>query len=180
MDDRRRRNVVLIGYRGSGKSSVGVLLAEMLNVPFIDTDAVIAAEAGMSITDVFASEGEEGFRRRESQVIVRVAQTVPSVLSVGGGAVLNDENMSHLGSTGTVIWLTATPEVLFSRITADADSSTSRPDLTPCGGIAEVRAVLSARAPIYRRWADATFSSDDRLPRDLAAQINTWLNESEY
>ncbi len=164
-------NVVLIGYRGCGKTTVGKLLAEELSIPFVDTDGLIAAAAGRSIAEIFACEGETGFRRRESAVLVAVAAKGPAVIGVGGGAVLDDDAMTALKKRGRVIWLTCSCEVLHARIQGDPSSSSSRPALTPADGLSEVRSILAAREPLYRRWSDHTVSSEDRSPLEIAADI---------
>ncbi|MEE9294519.1 MAG: shikimate kinase [Phycisphaerae bacterium] len=177
-----RKNVVLIGYRGCGKTTVGRLLADRLSVGFVDTDERIAAQAGTSIAEIFASEGEAGFRQRESRVIAEVAapqptdSSVAAVISVGGGAVLSDDNMDCLRRGGRVVWLTCSPEVLHERIVSDPSSPPSRPALTARGGLEEVRSVLGTREPYYRKWADLEVSTDHRSPEAVAADIVAWLH----
>jgi len=165
------KNIVLIGYRGSGKTTVGRLLAERLGRPFVDTDAAIETAAGESIAEVFASEGERGFRRREKQAIARATQTEGLVLSVGGGAVLDRANVDGLQNEGTIVWLIAAAEVLWDRIREDAQSPSARPDLTPRGGLEEVRSVLAVREPAYRAAADLIVDTTGRVPEDVVAAI---------
>ncbi len=173
-----QRNVVLIGYRGVGKTSIGKRLAEMLEAPFVDIDQIIASEAGMSIAEIFAAEGEAGFRKREKEIIARVAATVPAVVSVGGGAVLDEENITRLGANGKIVWLTAPPEVLWSRISSDESSAAARPALTAHSGLEEVRAVLSSRAALYRGVADVVVSTGGRTPKDVTIELARRLDES--
>jgi shikimate kinase len=164
-------NIVLIGYRGSGKTTVGRLLASRLGRPFVDSDALIEAEAGRSIADIFATQGEQGFRQRERRAIARLAQADSQVLSVGGGAVLNEANVDRLRAGGTIVWLTAPAEVLWDRISEDTDSATMRPELTPDGGLEEVRALLAAREPAYRAAADLIVATSGRSPEEVVAAV---------
>ncbi|MCP4250282.1 MAG: shikimate kinase, partial [bacterium] len=100
-------NIVLIGYRGAGKSAVGRLLAEQVAWTFVDTDAVIEIETGRSIADIFAAEGEPAFRKREYDVIARITQQRHQIIAAGGGAILDQRNVDRLRASGLVIWLTA-------------------------------------------------------------------------
>lgn len=170
---------MLIGYRGSGKTTVGRLLGSRLGRPFVDTDALIEAEAGRSVTDIFAREGEQGFRRRESKAIARVAQADNQVLSVGGGALLDQANVDCLRAGGTIVWLTAPADVLWDRISQDVQSATTRPDLTAGGGLDEVRDLLAVREPTYRAAADVTVETGRRSPEEVTAAILEALADSE-
>ncbi|MFQ5489563.1 MAG: shikimate kinase [Phycisphaerae bacterium] len=154
MTESAPKNIVLIGYRGCGKSTVGQRLAQRLGRPFVDTDELIEQEAGMSIADIFAAEGQVGFRGREVAVIERIARQTGQVIAVGGGAVTDPRNAQRLKAGGTLIWLTAPADVLWQRIERDSATYASRPDLTATGGLAEVRQVLADREPIYRALAD--------------------------
>ncbi len=174
MTDSRRRNIVLIGYRGSGKTTVGRVLARLTSVPFVDTDELVAGEAGKSIADVFREEGESAFRRRESDVIARVSAGGPSVIGVGGGAVESAENMRRLKQGGRLVWLTCPAPVLHARIVSDTASNATRPDLTHDGGLEEVTQVLARRTPLYQSWGDVQFDSEHRAPEDIAADIEAW------
>ncbi|MCH7814825.1 MAG: shikimate kinase, partial [Planctomycetes bacterium] len=107
MSNPKPENLVLIGYRGAGKSAVGRLLAEQTGWTFVDIDAVIESEAGQSIAEIFAAGGEPAFRKHERDVIARVTQQPHQVIAVGGGAILDRRNVDRLRATGRVIWLTA-------------------------------------------------------------------------
>jgi shikimate kinase len=150
-------NIVLIGYRGSGKTSIGQRLASKLWMDFVDTDVLLVERAGRTIREIFAAEGEEGFRRRESQVIAEVAARANVVIAAGGGAILKPENVAALKRNAKVIWLKARPEVLFQRIQGDAATTANRPNLTAAGGLDEVTKVLEARTPLYQAAADVSF-----------------------
>jgi shikimate kinase len=168
-------NIVLIGYRGSGKTSIGKRLASNLWMDFVDTDVLIVERAGTTIRDIFANEGEEGFRRRESEVITEVAARDNHVIAAGGGAILKPENVAALKKAGKVVWLKAKPEVLFSRIQADAATDANRPNLTSGGGLEEVCQVLEKRTPLYEAAADValevTYLTVDDAARRLAELV---------
>jgi shikimate kinase len=147
-------NVVLIGYRGSGKTACGRMLADRLGWDFVDSDDHLQAQAQMTIKQIFEREGEVSFRDREGRTIAELARRDRTVISVGGGAVLRGENVDCLKSSGKVIWLTAPPEVLFERIRNDLTTAQSRPNLTSAGGLEEVKQLLQAREPLYAAAAD--------------------------
>ncbi len=154
-------NIVLIGYRGSGKTSLGQRLATNLRRDFVDTDVLLVQRAGTTIREIFAAEGEAGFRKRESQIIAEVAQRDHLVIAVGGGAILNPDNVAALKKTGTLVWLQATPEILHQRIQSDPATAANRPNLTTGGtgvggGLEEVQKILAFRHPLYQAAADAT------------------------
>jgi shikimate kinase len=170
-------NVVLIGYRGSGKTSIGRRLAELLGLGFVDTDILIADAAGTTIRDIFAAEGEAGFRQRESAAIASVATRDGLVIALGGGAVLNPGNLQALKASGRahVIWLRAPAEVLHARIQGDAATSATRPNLTAAGGLEEVRRLLAQRKPLYEAAADHEIDVSDlsieKAARDAAERL---------
>jgi 3-dehydroquinate dehydratase/shikimate dehydrogenase len=168
-----RNAVALIGLRGSGKTTVGRELAAMLQVPFFDTDELITVEAGKSISEIFETEGETGFRARERRAVARAVETAPSVISVGGGAILDATNVTALRRSATIIWLAAPPEILYERIAADAASAASRPALTTLEGPDELERLLQERRPQYESAADVTIHTTGRTPTDLARQIVT-------
>jgi shikimate kinase len=124
-------NIVLIGYRGSGKSSIGRILAARTGREFLDTDELIVKAAGCTIKEIFASEGEAGFRAREAAAIQQACVGDEQVIAAGGGAILNPHNVAAFKNHGTIIWLKAPPEVLYARILADAQTTATRPNLSP-------------------------------------------------
>lgn len=115
------RNIVLIGLMGVGKTTVGRLLADALGRPFADTDAVVENEAHATVTQIFAQEGERRFRALESEAVRKAAALRGQVIAVGGGAVLDPSNVTHLRSTGDLVLLDGDPQTLSRRV-ADAAS----------------------------------------------------------
>ncbi len=146
-------NLVLIGYRGTGKSQVARLLAARLGWPCLDADDHIEQLAGKSIASIFAEDGEPAFRQLEAQVVAELATHDRTVLALGGGAVMLPANRDAIAGRAHVVWLTASPETIWRRLQSDCTSGQRRPNLTPEGGITEIIATLAARRPIYRACA---------------------------
>lgn len=169
-------NVILIGYRCTGKTTVGRLLAAKLGWAFADTDDLVEASAGRTVAEIFAVEGEPGFRDRESVALAILCARERHVIATGGGAILRDANRKLLRSSGFVVWLTATPETIGERLAADPLTGARRPNLTAAGGMAEVRALLAAREPPYRETADFVVATDVLSPDGIADAILTAWN----
>jgi len=162
--------LVLIGYRGTGKSSVARLLAAALQWESFDADIEIERQAGKSIRRIFAEDGEPRFRDWESQVVAELATRRQAVLALGGGAVLRESNRQAL-TEATVVWLTADAQTLHARITADLATSERRPHLTAVGGKDEIDQLLQQRDPIYRCCADYTVDTVSKTPHQVAEEI---------
>jgi shikimate kinase len=162
-------HLYLIGARGSGKSSVGAVVAARLGRPFFDADVVLEADAGMTIRDIFAAEGEGGFRDRESATVCQLAGGSPAVIATGGGVILRAENREALRATGVVVWLCAPAELLWDRISTDPTTAARRPNLAG-GGLDEVKALLAVRDPLYAMTAHAVVDAS-RSPEDVAGDI---------
>lgn len=166
----------LIGTRGTGKSTVGRVLAARLGWAFADADERIEAAAGMSIADIFAAEGEAGFRDREATVLAELAALKQHVVATGGGVILRPANRELLRNSGFVAWLTASPEAAFARLQADPTTAARRPNLTPAGGLEEVRSILAAREPHYRACAHFAIDTGLLSPETVADAILTAWN----
>ena len=163
--------IVLIGYRGTGKTTVGQLLARQLGWDFADCDDAVETAAGKSIAQIFADEGEGGFRDREAAALASLCAREQLVIATGGGAILRPENRNLLRGAGFVAWLTARPETIWARLQADSTTSLRRPNLTALGGVDEVRSLLAAREPHYRAVADFVADADGPSPESIAAAI---------
>lgn len=165
-------HVFLIGYRGAGKSAVGHLLAQQLGMDCVDSDDLIEQQAGASIAEIFAREGESGFREREANVLAELVAGPPRVVALGGGAILRDQNRALLHASGApVVWLTAAAEALHQRISGDPATAARRPQLTSHQGIDEVRSLLAAREPLYREAATLIVDTEDRSLEEIAAEL---------
>lgn len=170
------RAVALIGLRGSGKTSVGQLLAKRLGVRWVDTDADIVKRAEMSVRQIFETQGESHFRALETTALREALEMLsPSVLSVGGGAVLRTENRKLLRNRATCIWLTAGVDELHRRLAADPETPASRPTLTSRPPLEELAELLSLRGSIYRELAtievDTTGKSVAEVVETIEAQL---------
>jgi len=163
--------VVLIGMRGSGKTTVGRQLARMLGCEHVDLDEVMEKRAGRSIAEIFSADGEAEFRRLESEALGDVLRSRPGVLSVGGGAVLDPRNVEALRGAGTVVWLRAAAETLWERTCGDPATARTRPALTELGGLDEIRRLLVEREPLYRSLGRVTVDTANRLPAEIAVEI---------
>ena len=169
------RNIVLIGYRGCGKTTIGHLLAERLGHAFVDTDALVVRRAGKTIAAIFAEDGETVFRDLEASAIAEATARSGTILSAGGGAILRDDNVRRLRDFGTVFWLAADAETLWSRIQGDAASNASRPALTGRIGLDEVRQVLGEREARYDKCAHHRIDVTDRAAAQVADTIEALL-----
>jgi shikimate kinase len=164
-------NLVLIGLRGTGKSTVARLLAQRLGWPWFDADAEIEARAGKSIAAIFAEDGEPVFRDLEAAVVVELAEKSSAVLALGGGAVVLPATREAIARQGRVVWLTASPETLYRRIESDSATAGRRPNLSPAGGITEITATLDARRAIYRACAHLEVNTEGKTPLQVADAI---------
>ncbi|MEZ6135275.1 MAG: shikimate kinase [Pirellulaceae bacterium] len=169
-------HIYLIGYRGTGKTTVARLLGQVMERTVIDTDDLIEAVANQTIAEIFAAEGEAGFRQRESAVIAEVAgSAVPQIVATGGGVVLSEENRHTISRSGQAIWLRASAELLYQRICGDPSSPARRPQLSASGGIDEVNDLLRAREPLYRELARKIITTDGLSPDEVVAEILDWV-----
>ena len=159
--------LILIGYRGSGKSTVGRILAARLGRPFLDADEHLEARAGRTIREIFAAEGEPGFRERESAVLRELTERGPLVLATGGGVVLREANRERIRMAGFVVWLTADALTLWDRLQTDPVTRERRPNLAG-GGLEEVTHMLAVREPLYRGLANLEINVGELSP-DVAA-----------
>ena len=170
----------MIGYRATGKSHVGRLVAEARRVPFIDTDRMVEAAIGTLISRYFADRGESAFRDREEEALRAFLHSEEArsgaVVATGGGIILNPRNVGAIRSAGVAVWLTASVETIRDRLKADPASDGSRPALTMRSVVEEVASVLAAREPLYRDAADVEISTDGRAPEDVAAAVVEWLD----
>jgi len=162
-------NLVLIGYRGSGKTTVGGLLAERLGWPMADTDKMIEHHSGCTIKEIFAAGGEAAFRDLEREAVRNACQADQSVISLGGGAILSEENLREASRRGRIVYLQASARVLWQRIQNDPRTSANRPRLTT-GGYQEVVDLLDRRDPTYRDAADLIVDAM-REPADIVETI---------
>ena len=164
LPSRRLNNIVLVGLMGSGKTTVGKLVAQSIGFNFVDTDDVITRAAGKSIPEIFADEGEAGFRVHETNALRQLMNEQQCVIATGGGIVTQPDNLPLLKELGYVVWLFATPEILHAR-TAHSDE---RPLLRNSDPAGTLRSLLDARAPLYQQACDLKITTDDLSVHDVA------------
>ncbi len=164
------KNIILTGFMGTGKTSVGTRLARDLDFAFVDTDSLIEADQNMSITAIFAKSGEPYFRDVESKIIDEVMRQENQVVSTGGGAVIRDANREAFKKAGFVICLSAKPEVIYDRIRHE----THRPLLQTPDPLAKIRELLAGRAKYYGQAdaiVDTSGKSVDEVIREIKERI---------
>jgi shikimate kinase len=162
--------IFLIGYRCTGKTTVARLLAEKLVWDWVDADEVLEARYGITIREIFASEGEAGFRDKEEKIFAELCQVRRHVIATGGGVILREANRQRMRSAGKVVWLWANAETIWQRMQVDPSTTERRPPLT-VGGMAEIEEVLKMREPLYRACADFTIATAGRSTQEIAQQI---------
>ena len=160
-------NIFLVGLMGAGKSTVGRILARRLGKRFVDTDHEIEKRNGVTIPVIFEIEGEDGFRRREQEVLADLAQEIDLVLSTGGGIVLKPENREALRNHGFVVYLNARPELLAERTKHDR----TRPLLNVEDPLTRLRELYAVRDPLYREVAHAVVETGRGAPQQVVQAI---------
>jgi shikimate kinase len=166
------KNIFLIGFMASGKSTVGRRLARLLERPFVDTDAVIERAARRSVRRIFAQRGEEVFRRLEERAVVRASRVRGAVVAVGGGAVLRAANVRRMRASGIVVYLAVALDRLWSRL--DCHGVARRPLLRGGDARRVMARLLSSRRPLYRKAAHLTVRASSSAEQ-IAGRILTRL-----
>ncbi len=164
-------NIVLIGFRGTGKSTVGKLLANRLERDFIDSDKYIEDSTGKTIKHIFEEDGEEGFRKMEADVIAKLSGMDNKIVAVGGGAILKKDNVSNLKDNGFLVLLEATPEIIHNRITQDEKTTQQRPSLTDKKPLDEIKHLLEQREHPYKNAADHTINTSHTSIETIVDEI---------
>ncbi|MFN4215919.1 MAG: shikimate kinase [Brevinematales bacterium] len=167
--------IVLVGYRGSGKTTLGKHLASSLSVAFVDTDHIVESKAGMSISEIFHKEGESGFRLRETLALKEALLLGNAVIATGGGIILRPENRLMIRTADLVVYLSAPVSVLVERIRGD----TNRPPLTDMPLEEEVMATLKERLPLYEEVADLCIDTHLYTIEDATQEIIKRLKKEE-
>lgn len=170
------RNIVLIGFMGTGKTTIGRLLANRLGRPFIDSDKKIEYENNMTIREIFTMYGEAHFRQKERGVIAKLSRYNNAVIGTGGGVVLSSENMSRLKRNGVIIALTASIETILER--------TGRRSTRPLLGTIEqheqsIHKLLTERKELYHK-ADYSVDTTNHSPQQVITEIMIFLRQGGY
>lgn len=172
-------NITLIGYRGTGKTSVGRALAKKLGRTFYDTDVYIEEKAGISISGMVARKGWSFFRTMEKEVVAELSAFNHCVIAAGGGAVLDPENVAHMKKSGPVVLLEAAAEVIFERMKGDERTEEQRPSLTGRDPYEEIEEVLEQRRPFYREAMDFSVETTSKTIEQVLQEIVDKLESRE-
>ena len=164
-------NVILTGYRGTGKTSVGKLLAVRLDRPFLDSDELIKASLGKGVREIVEERGWDFFRQVEKRVVAEISRSDGCVVALGGGAVLEGENVRNLKDKALFIWLTADAQTIVYRLNGDGKTREQRPSLTGKDPDEEIRFLLKEREPFYAKVANCRVDTSDRSIEEVAKEV---------
>ncbi len=171
-------NIYLVGYRCSGKSSLGKLLAERLKWSFVDTDMRLVAQTGQEIANIVKTHGWDHFRSLERTCMAAVAAGQHQVVATGGGLVIDGQNIKAMKASGVVVWLKASAAVIRERMLNDPQTAQQRPALTQGVAGDEIESVLAERIPLYRAAGDIELDTGrgtiQTLVHDLVAQLKPY------
>lgn len=160
------KNIVLIGFMGTGKSVVGKRLAKQLNMKFISTDDIVEDREKRPITEIFVKSGEPYFRKIEKEVVREAANLENVVIAAGGGVVMDEENMANLKKNGVIICLDAAPDIIYERV----KRYKHRPLLNVADPVAKIRELMASRAPFYAK-ADYQMDTSGKTVEEVAKEI---------
>ena len=170
--------ITLIGYRGTGKTTLAPRLAQRLKFDWVDADIELEKTVGRSIREIFATDGEPEFRRLERENLVRLLQRDRLIIAAGGGAILNEATRRDFRNAGPVVWLQASVETISRRILVDGRNFVNRPNLTKGGGVDEIRTLIEQREPLYQECATISLFTDGVSIDTVVQQILDQLPES--
>ena len=160
-------NIFLIGFMGSGKSTIAKQLKKELDMERVEMDQRIVDEQGMSINDIFAQKGEEAFRDIESQLVVDLGNQEASIISCGGGVVIRPQNVENMKKSGKIVFLTASPETILERVKGGTD----RPLLNGNMNVPYIKEMMDKRRDFYEGAADIKISTDNKSVKEISAEI---------
>ncbi len=162
-----KQHIYLIGFMGTGKTTISHKLQQLTQAEEIDMDAWIVEKNGMSINDMFEKYGETYFRDRETDAVREIAGYAPAIVSCGGGAVLRDENTKMMKESGRIVLLTATPETVYERV----KDSTDRPLLNGNMNVEHIANLMEKRRELYANACDIKVATDGKTPDEIADEI---------
>jgi shikimate kinase len=163
---RKLVNIALIGFMGTGKTSVGRLVADQLRFEYLDTDELIQSATGRTISEIFKTDGETKFRELEEKVVAEISARTKTVIATGGGLPVNPKNLASLKSHALVVSLWSSPEKIWERVRHQGH----RPLLHDENPQAKIRELLAAREPFYKQ-ADVLLNTELRTVREVAQQV---------
>lgn len=171
--------IVLIGFRATGKTTIGKLLAERLSLPFLDLDEYLTRREGKSIAQMVAERGWPYFRQKEREAMRELSGFKEGVIALGGGAVMHEEEMNLLKKDACVVWLKSPPEIITKRLAADNKTGLQRPSLTGADVLQEIETVLGKRLPLYQRFADLEVETSSAPPEEIVARLTESLKRCQ-
>ena len=166
-----KNNIVLVGFMGCGKSTVGKLVAEQLHFTFCDTDTLVEQRENTTVSEIFADKGEQYFRTLERTVISEISAENGLVIATGGGAVMNPENAENLRKTGFVVFLDITPEAVLKRL----ENDTTRPLLMREDKASAVTELIAKRKPFYTNVAHVVINAENDLDATAKQIIELYI-----
>lgn len=165
-------NIILIGFMGAGKTTIGKKIAKIRQWEFVDTDLYIEEKAGIRISDIFAQKGEEYFRQLETDTLIDLLKnTTNTIISVGGGLPLREENRKLLHQLGKILYLKATADTIYDRVKGD----TTRPLLRSDNPKERIKILMAERESIYMDTADNVIITDEKNISSIAGEINVLI-----
>ena len=170
-------NLFLIGYRCTGKTTIGKSIAMTIDWSFVDSDILVIKECGKSIKDIVDTEGWKAFRRMERSTLKQICTKDRQVVATGGGVVLDAANIKAMKTSGMVIWLGATAETIQKRMFQDKNSGNFRPALTDKGRMEEIEDMLLKRTPYYESTCEFSIHTDDVPVNEITEIIIQKLGE---
>ena len=170
-------NLFLIGYRCSGKTTIGKSIAKAIDWPFVDSDIWVIKACGKSIQDIIDAEGWDAFRRMERSTIKQICTNDRQVVATGGGVVLDADNIKTMKTNGMVVWLNASAATIRKRMLQDKNSGHFRPALTDRGRMEEIEGMLLQRKPYYQGASDFIIQTDNVPVKEIAQTIIEKLNQ---
>ncbi|MFC1843840.1 shikimate kinase [Thermodesulfobacteriota bacterium] len=169
----QKEKVILTGYRATGKTSIGKILADLLGFDFIDTDLAIEKRQGESIAELVGRGGWDLFRRHEEEMLLDLAKRKHIVIATGGGSVMHENAWKKLRKNALSVWLTADIKTICQRLAADNCTDDQRLPLTEMGTTDEISMVLNERWPLYKKSSDLTINTEGKNPEEVAEIIAT-------
>lgn len=169
-------NLFLIGFMGTGKSTIAAELSQILERPVLEMDAQIELQEGMSIPDIFSSHGEPYFRELETNMLIGMQNTSPQIVSCGGGVAMRKNNVNEMKKSGMIILLTASPETILERVASDDN----RPLLQGHKNATDIAALMESRRTAYEEAADIMIQTDGKPAQTIAGEILALLSKEGF
>ena len=173
----QKEKVILTGYRATGKTSIGKILADMLGFDFIDTDLAIEKSQGESITEMVGRGGWDLFRKKEEDMLLELCRRSNIVIASGGGSVMHENAWKKLRKNALSVWLTVGIKTICQRLAADSNTDDQRPALTEMGTMDVISMVLAERQPLYEKSSDLIIDTERKTPEEVAEVIAAELKK---